>query len=51
MHTLYSQYRSFVMRLSFPLLPHLPWTSKGRPTSQYPSDTVEPWCFSHWPGG
>jgi len=50
MHKLYEQYRAFVMRLSFPDLTHLPWTSKGHPASQYPTDTVEPWCFSHWPG-
>ena len=38
------------MVLSYPDLPYLPWTSKKDPKSQYPTDTVEPWCFSHWPG-
>jgi hypothetical protein len=50
MHKLYDQYRDFVMRLSFPNLTHLPWTSLKNPSSQYPTDFVEPWCFSHWPG-
>lgn len=38
------------MVLSFPNLPFLPWTSNKNPKSQYPSDYIEPWCFSHWPG-
>lgn len=37
------------MVLSFPNLPYLPWTSTKDPKSQYPTDAVEPWCFSHWP--
>jgi hypothetical protein len=50
MHSIYEKYRGFIMRLSFPKLTHLPWTSLKKPTSQYPTDFVEPWCFSHWPG-
>jgi hypothetical protein len=38
------------MRLSFPNEPFLPWKSTLNPKSQYPTDFVEPWCFSHWPG-
>lgn len=38
------------MVLSFPHLSHLPWESSKNPKSQYPTDTIEPWCFSHWPG-
>ena len=30
--------------------PYLKWTNKLKPRAQYPSDPVEPWCFSHWPG-
>jgi len=50
LHSIYEKYRGFIMRLSFPKLTTLPWTSKKKPTSQYPTDEVEPWCFSHWPG-
>lgn len=49
-HAIYDKYRGFIMRLSFPHQTHLPWTSTKKPTSQYPTDLVEPWCFSHWPG-
>eukprot|EP01036_Dinobryon_divergens_P027141 gene27141-35865_t len=45
-----SCYAANIMILSFPDLPNLPWTSKKDPKSQYPTDSVEPWCFSHWPG-
>jgi hypothetical protein len=38
------------MIFSFPKLKFLPWTSKKNPRSQYPTDSVEPWCFTHWPG-
>lgn len=37
------------MILSFPALKFLPWTSKKNPKSQYPTDAIEPWCFTHWP--
>lgn len=50
MHELYSQHSTNVMVLSFPDLPYLPWTSKKNPRSQYPTDAIEPYCFSHWPG-
>lgn len=38
------------MLLTFPDQPFLPWTSKTDPKAQYPTDAVEPYCFSHWPG-
>lgn len=38
------------MVLSFPDKPYLPWTSTKNPKSQYPTDTIEPWCLSHWLG-
>lgn len=38
------------MVLSFPDLSYLPWTSSKNPKSQYPTDSIEPYCFSHWPG-
>lgn len=43
-------FASQVQLLSFPKLPFLPWTSHRVPQAQYPSDAVQPWCFSHWPG-
>lgn len=43
-------FKDRIQILSFPNLTHLPWTSTGKPKVQYPTDTVEPWCFSHWPG-
>eukprot|EP01031_Cornospumella_fuschlensis_P030225 gene30225-36528_t len=36
--------------LSYPEMAYLPWSNQGAPTLQYPDDTVEPYCFSHWPG-
>mmetsp|Transcript_22952 Transcript_22952/g.33556 ORF Transcript_22952/g.33556 Transcript_22952/m.33556 type:complete len:175 (+) Transcript_22952:206-730(+) len=50
LHALYLRHSAHVMVLSFPDLPNLPWGSSKNPKSQYPTDTVEPWCFSHWPG-
>lgn len=44
------QFRNNVMILSLPNEPYLKWTSNRNPNSQYPSDPVQPWCFSHWPG-
>lgn len=44
------KYDNHVMILSFPSEPYLKWTNKLKPRAQYPSDPVEPWCFSHWPG-
>ena len=43
-------YRDKVIILSFPNDPYLIWKSTKKPNSQYPTDPVEPWCFSHWPG-
>ena len=50
MYKMYLKYKSSIMILSFPKLPYLPWTSFKNPKSQYPTDFIEPWCFSHWPG-
>ena len=50
LYKVHDVFRSRIMRLSFPDKPFLPWTSKKNPRSQYPTDFVEPWCFSHWPG-
>lgn len=50
MYEVYENYRNNIMILSFPSLSHLPWTSQKNPNSQYPTDYIEPWCFSHWPG-
>ena len=50
LHSIYMRNRRSMMVLSFPSLPNLPCTSKKKPTSQYPTDPVEPWCFTHWPG-
>jgi hypothetical protein len=44
------EFRESIMILSQPLNPFLVWTSTKNPSSQYPTDPVEPWCFSHWPG-
>lgn len=49
-HELFSSHHANIMVFSFPDLPYLPWTSKAKPKSQYPTDAVEPYCFSHWPG-
>lgn len=50
MYPLYETYKRYIMRLSFPREPFLPWKSTKNPRAQYPTDFVEPWCFSHWPG-
>jgi hypothetical protein len=50
MYKVHEKYKDRIQVLSFPDLPYLPWTSKKNPKSQYPTDSVEPWCFSHWPG-
>ena len=50
MYKVYEKYKGNIMVLSFPQEPFLPWTSKKNPKAQYPTDFVEPWCFSHWPG-
>jgi hypothetical protein len=50
MYKVYENHREEIQRLSFPNASFLPWTSKNKPKSQYPTDAVEPWCFSHWPG-
>lgn len=49
-HEIFSSHHANIMVLSFPDLSYLPWTSKSNPKSQYPTDAVEPYCFSHWPG-
>lgn len=50
MYKVYEEYQDSIMKLSFPDQPFLNWTSFKNPNSQYPTDYVEPWCFSHWPG-
>ncbi len=50
MYKVKEKYDKNIMILSFPREPFLPWTSTKNPNSQYPTDFVEPWCFSHWPG-
>lgn len=50
MYTIHHRNNQSIMVLSFPSLQYLPWTSKKNPKSQYPTDSIEPWCFSHWPG-
>lgn len=50
LYEVYRRHAAQIMLLTFPDLPHLPWTSKANPKSQYPTDAVEPYCFSHWPG-
>ena len=50
MYKVYDAHRDEMQRLSFPNNSFLPWTSKSKPKSQYPTDAVDPWCFSHWPG-
>ena len=50
MYPIYNKYKDNIMRLSFPNSSMLPWTSSKNPNSQYPTDSVDPWCFSHWPG-
>ena len=49
-YKVYELYKNNILKLSFPDKPFLPWTSLKNPNSQYPTDYVEPWCFSHWPG-
>ena len=50
MYKVYDTYSDHIMRLSFPNQSYLPWTSHKNPRSNYPTDSVDPWCFSHWPG-
>jgi len=50
LYKVHDAFTQHIIRLSFPDKPFLPWTSKKNPRSQYPTDFVEPWCFSHWPG-
>eukprot|EP01032_Pedospumella_encystans_P014852 gene14852-17035_t len=50
LYEIQQDYASQIQILSFPTMPYLPWTSKNNPKSQYPTDTIEPYCFSHWPG-
>ncbi len=50
LYSIHAAFNESIFLLSFPHLPHLPWTSTKRPRSQYPTDPVRPWCFSHWPG-
>lgn len=47
---MYNKYRDSIQIFSFPKLKFLPWTSRKNPRSQYPTDFLEPWCFTHWPG-
>jgi hypothetical protein len=46
----YEAFKEHIQILSFPNESFLPWTSSKNTRSQYPTDSVEPWCFSHWPG-
>eukprot|EP01038_Epipyxis_sp_PR26KG_P012870 gene12870-17246_t len=50
LYEIYNKYEQNIMILSFPDKSFLPWLSTKNPKSQYPTDAVEPWCFSHWPG-
>jgi len=50
MYLIYDAHSSSIQRLTFPNATFLPWGSKNSPKSQYPTDAVDPWCFSHWPG-
>ena len=50
LYRIFHEYRSHIMVLSFPNMTYLPWTSSKNPKSQYPTDSIEPWCWSHWPG-
>ena len=50
LYEVHLRHAAHIQLLSFPDLPHLPWTSTNNPGVQYPTDVVEPWCFSHWPG-
>ncbi len=50
MYKIYEKYAGRIQVLSFPNHTYLPWYSTKNPRSQYPTDEVEPWCFSHWPG-
>lgn len=49
MYKIHSKHNESIMILSFPDKPFLPWYSTKKPKSQYPTDAIEPWCFSHWP--
>lgn len=49
LYEMYYRYKDHVQILSFPELKFLPWKSTKNPKSQYPTDAIEPWCFSHWP--
>jgi hypothetical protein len=49
-HEIFLKYINNIQVLSFPTLKFLPWSSKKNPKSQYPTDAIEPWCFTHWPG-
>lgn len=50
MFKVYNNNQAHIQRLSFPNASFLPWTSTANPKSQYPTDAIDPWCFSHWPG-
>lgn len=50
MYSIYEKFKDYIIILSFPDQPYLPWLSTKNPKSQYPTDSVEPWCFSHMPG-
>ena len=50
LYYIYEKYKDNIMRLSFPDLPYMPWNSTRNPRAQYPTDTIEPWCWSHMPG-
>ena len=50
MYKIYDHFSPHIQVLSFPTMPHLPWLSTKNPKSQYPTDFIEPWCLSHWPG-
>jgi hypothetical protein len=50
MYTIFSRYYNYIQVLSFPNETHLPWTSSKNPRAQYPTDYIEPWCLTHWPG-
>ena len=50
LHEIHRRFNDSILLLSFPNNSFLPWTSTKNPKAQYPTDSVEPWCFSHWPG-
>lgn len=50
MYKVFEENKENIIKLTFPDKAMLPWTSTKNLNSQYPTDYVEPYCFSHWPG-